>query len=149
MPNYTDEAGEFAVAFPIAPKLETATESTQMGPFVRHTAMASVNADHTFAVSWGDLGAEGTPLNIDGMLDGAATAEVSSVGATLVSKKTIKLGTVPGREVTARVILEKACTLRSRIFQSGRRQYQLVTIVPTADATTAVDAFFSSFKFTS
>jgi hypothetical protein len=66
-------------------------------------------------------------------------------GAKLLSDKAIKLGDHPGREL--KFDTEPKNVYWTRLYQAGRRYYQLIVLGPREEATAkAAEKFFGSFK---
>ncbi len=86
----------------------------------------------------------------DQALDSAVERAVASASARLVSKQTVFLGGEPGRQVEAEVpetAVAGGATLRGRFFVSGERLYEVIAVVPRAEASSPATArFLDSFE---
>lgn len=88
----------------------------------------------------------------DQALDSAVERAVASASARLVSKQTVFLGGQPGRQVEAEApesAVAGGATLKGRMFVSGERLYEVIAVVPRAEAGSPATArFLDSFELT-
>ena len=83
-------------------------------------------------------------------LESAVDRAVASAAARLVSKQTVFLGGSTGRQVEAEVpesAVAGGATLKGRVFVSGERLYEVMAVVPRAEADSPATArFLDSFE---
>lgn len=141
----------FALAFPSAPTRETGEEKTKAGAIPTIT-YAVEQGESYYAVSLSEFPEEMIRNALPGkMLEGAQAGSLANVNGQLVDEKVIFIdGTapkqlVPGREF--RAVTPTKLAVRSRLFLSGRRMYQLILVQKEDQASEAdFERFSSSFK---
>ncbi len=94
----------------------------------------------------------GTDLSasVDNVLDDAAKRQVYSASGEIVSQQKVFLSGHPGRRVEATVpesAIPGGAVLKGRLYLVGHRLYEIIAVVPKADAGSPdTDRFLDSFQ---
>ena len=144
---YVSEKGKFRFRFPGEPKL---TEQKN-GAVLIHSAMHIDSNGTTYGVTYTDLKpAPGRAIQPDAVLDGGVNGLAKSGAWKISTKKAIKLGEYPGRDVTADVALPGAPEPgfgRTRIYLAGTRLYQVILLGLKSKVSSAdFDKYLESFE---
>jgi hypothetical protein len=129
--------GKFTVSMPCKPVIETQPADGDVAAQVYHSCS---NEAGRFVVTYSDFG---TVLDSKSMLD--AYSEGTLSGGTLISKKPLLLGRIPGRELVLSSCDENAAIVyKWHIYHVGKRIYAI-----TAGSQNPVDAAADITKFLS
>jgi hypothetical protein len=147
---FVSQPGRFRFRFPGKPQLAEQTSNTPSGPLVMHNVLYEAPEGTVYAISYADLSAASVrAAGPDALLEGGVNGLATSGGWTVVSKKAIKLGPHPGRDVIGDVKVPGAREPgygRTRLFLVGNRIYQIILIgskskVTPADFEKHLDSF--------
>lgn len=146
--DFHSATGRFDVRLPNKPTEESQKVETGIGE-ASITIFQASDDQNVFMVTYRDvdLAATRKPKTL---LDGTRDLVVSSSKGRLIGReKSIRLGRASGREFRAEIPLgedPKGAALQCRLYLSGRRLYQVVTVSPKdPPATEIITAFFESF----
>jgi hypothetical protein len=149
--TFSPEGGAFTVAMPGTPEREQQFAQNESGTVDTRVYTLLLDRGGFFKVV--DLA---LPANVDvkagadAVLDSAVVGVVDSASARLVSRQKIFVSNRPGRQVEAEVpesAVPGGGTLKARIYLVGPRLYELVAVVPKADAAGSAPArFLDSFE---
>jgi hypothetical protein len=138
--EYTSAEGGFSVRLPGTPR----TVSDPEQPEGLHQVRLAVRSG-TYTVAWQDLGADAAK-DSDERLDRACNGALRALGARQVSRKAIRLGEHPGREVLA-TLGEDERRVRARLYLvEGRLYLVLVTGARGFVDSGEADRFLESFR---
>ena len=141
--EFSSSEGGFQVLFPGAPTYKKAQKETERGPVDVHLFSVRVSKEYGFAVSYGDVPPDSTP--IDEQLDAARDGTLRGAGARLLSESKIALDGFPGREVRGDV--RGQASVVYRIYQVNQRRYMSMAVVPVRQGSSPeIAKFLDSFQ---
>lgn len=155
--NFSSEKGKFSVSLPAEPTFEESNGEMQptdmitgkpIGKKIRYTSNLFSAADEQkafYIVCWVDY-EPGFSFNTDGELKANKDSFISTLGATLISEKTMKFDGYPAIEFTA----EKSpnAFVKGRVIIVGKKPFVLVGVTLDKNNTAGIENFLTSFKLT-
>ena len=140
--NYSSTAGRFSIHMPAQPQVQETPVDTAAGKLINHLFLA-FKGKAAFAISYADY--PSNAANPQEVLNSVREGAVKGIKGTLISGKEITHKGYPGREFKAST---QGGVYTSRIFLVNARLYQMVVVVPTAEAgshAADVNRFLNSF----
>ncbi len=148
--KYNSPEGRYSILLPGEPKLSTQESAMATGEkFTQYIAASRDSSGAVCMVGHFDF-PPGTTFSFDDGRDGM----VAAVKGTLISEKTISLGSYPGRElkVSAMGADGNGYIVRARFYHTGLRVYVVQMIIAKSSDGPGADAksvkYFDSFQVT-
>jgi hypothetical protein len=143
--SFTSDKGSFSVKFPGTPT--TTAQKNTVGGFQIDTNLFLVTLNSgsvTYLVSYSDYPTEITSNQTpDQALNNARDGQVASVQGKILSDKSLTKDNIFGKEIE---ISSTSNYIRTRIYISGQRLYQLVVVYPEATKSLGdIQTFLDSF----
>lgn len=143
--QYSSAAGRFSVGFPNKPQTSEDKMNANGIPTTVHTFAADLGA-RAFIVSYNDYPmkalAGSDPRDL---LVGAEKGALNNVQGKLIDDQAFKFGNYHARSYAVKV--QGDHVVRANMIMVGNRLYQILVVVPTAEADSAdVKKFFGSFE---
>jgi hypothetical protein len=147
---YVSKEGRFRIRLPGKPKVADQKVNTSSGPLVIHMARYDTPGGTSYGVSYFDLAPEALAGGPDAVLERSVRGMTSVKGWKLISKKAIKLGEHPGREVIGEANPPGAPEPgygHTRAFLVENRLYQMTVLGAKSKVVPAdVEKFLDSFE---
>ncbi|MDT4898643.1 MAG: hypothetical protein QOH25_3720 [Acidobacteriota bacterium] len=146
--KFNSPEGKFNVLMPSKPKAQTSEVDSAIGKLTLYV-YASPSSIGYFAVSYGDYPVEPKDASQkESVLDRVQNGILSNLKTEPVSAKKISLYGHPGREFSAKKMVEGAdAVFNWRILLVGNRLYQLVAVTAQKDSESPeVAKFITSFE---
>lgn len=149
--EYKADDGSFTVEMPTKPVESVRNQPTVDGEIQIHALMGNMNEQGIYIVGYTDYPAAWPEYySTDEMLDLAAEDAVNRSGSTLVSQKSISLGSYPGMEVEMIVPPDKipdGGRLVCRVYWDAPRMYVVIVGGPeSSEVYETRTKFLDSFK---
>lgn len=149
--TFSSSEGRFSADFPGTPTLTTRVAGGEKQATLYMYSLGTLAA---YGVSYFELGStDNGPDAAKKALDSAVEGMIKDYGSELLSVAEISVGGLPARLLTKR--LRNGYTLRVKMVLVGTRQYQVTSVVPSAEAVGAENVsmyeaastrFLDSFK---
>jgi hypothetical protein len=140
--NYSSKTGGFNILMPVQPQVQEKQVDTAAGKLTNHIFLA-IKGQAAFALSYADYPANSAdPQEV---LNSVREGAINGIKGTLISSKDITHKGYPGREFKATT---QGGVYSSRIYLVNTRLYQMVVVVPVAEAgasTADINRFLTSF----
>ena len=140
----------FSVEMPTTPQDSSETRSTPAGDLTMQMMIGNMKENGIYVVAYMDYPSSSVKASSDMVLDFAANGAVSNSGATMVSKKSISIDGIPGREVEMTVPDSKVPgggRAIARIYWAAPRLYMMfVGGHESSEVFTTRAKFLDSFK---
>jgi hypothetical protein len=147
---FNSREGGFRLALPAGAEEQTQRGRSSLGPIESHMFTAQ-KGDVYYVASYADLPAEAARREPAAVLELVLGEKVAGSRGTLIAKREVRLGSVPGREfeLTMHSTAGTPSLARSRLYLDRGRLYQLTLIGPASTVRSRNgDGFLDSFSLT-
>ncbi len=147
--NFVSQTGRFEVKFPSQPAEQVNKYPTADGGELKENLYTIVQGNTVYSVIYQDLPKNMTRESPKKVFDMGVNCGLSALKGKTIAWKSIKLGNIPGTEVTFTTESSNGSksTGRMRFYLDKERLYHLGVLSDTDLATSAAgNAFFESFK---
>ncbi len=147
--SYSSPDGRFSIGMPKTPVEDVKDVESVVGTLKLHS-FPSTSATAHFLVSYGDYPTEPAADNREAILDGVRGGVIKGSEGQLISETKITLDGYPGRQFTAKRMLDGSEIIFNwRIYLVGRRLYQLAAVVNKNNSNSPeIQKFLNSFRLT-